>query len=183
MTADATAAEQQQQQQEGSGVPPAAASSGTDPCWILVTGGCGYIGTHTIVLLLEQGCNVVVVDNLINSSEHSLDRVCQIVGLSEDDRSNRLVWHNVDLCDRPALQLVFEHSPRFEACIHFAGLKVRVWKYHHHHRLLLSTVNFSESKHSETTSENETTHACPVPSICIFCLVHDRPSEKAPASH
>lgn len=90
---------------------------------ILVTGGCGYIGSHTIVVLLQSGYNVVVVDNLSNSSSKSLDRISEIVGLSEDDRLFRLVFHQVDICDVDALRQVFAESPPFAACIHFAGLK------------------------------------------------------------
>lgn len=90
---------------------------------VLVTGGCGYIGSHTIVLLLEQGFNVVVVDNLSNASPKSLDRVQKIVGMDDEERKKRLVYHEVDICDERALRSVFEKSPTFEACIHFAGLK------------------------------------------------------------
>lgn len=93
---------------------------------ILVTGGCGYIGSHTIVCLLAQGYNVVVVDSLVNSSSLSLDRVVEIAGLTPDERQQRLVFHQVDICDKDGLRKVFETSPKFEACIHFAGLKVRV---------------------------------------------------------
>jgi UDP-glucose 4-epimerase len=90
---------------------------------ILVTGGCGYIGNHTIACLLVQGYNVVVVDNLVNSSDASLDRVAEIVNLEKEAREKRLIFHNADLCDKDALRKVFETSPTFEACIHFAGLK------------------------------------------------------------
>ena len=93
------------------------------PC-ILVTGGCGYIGSHTITVLLEQGYNVVVVDNFINSSKVSLDRVAVICKLSNEDRKKRLICHDVDLCDEASLRKVFEESPKFASCIHFAGLKV-----------------------------------------------------------
>ena len=91
---------------------------------VLVTGGAGFIGTHVCVDLLEQGYNVVVVDNLVNSSAMSLDRVQKIVGLSDEDRKKRLILHEVDICDETALRKVFESSPTFQACIHFAGLKV-----------------------------------------------------------
>lgn len=91
---------------------------------ILVTGGCGYIGTHTIVCLLEQGYDVVIVDNLVNASSVSLDRVAEIANLDDEARKKRLVFHQVDLCDKEALRKVFESSPTFQACIHFAGLKV-----------------------------------------------------------
>lgn len=92
---------------------------------ILVTGGCGYIGTHTIVCLLAQGYNVVVVDNLVNSNSIALDRVVEIAKLKPEERKERLVFHQVDVCDKEALRNVFESSPQFQACIHFAGLKVR----------------------------------------------------------
>lgn len=93
------------------------------PC-ILVTGGCGYIGSHTITVLLEKGYNVVVVDNFINSSKISLDRVALICKLSDEERKKRLICHEVDLCDEATLRIFFEESPKFASCIHFAGLKV-----------------------------------------------------------
>ena len=91
---------------------------------ILVAGGCGYIASHTIVLLLQNDYDVTVVDNLCNSSEVSLDRVAEIVGLSLEERKERIVFHNVDICDKEAFRAVFEKSPKFHSCIHFAGLKV-----------------------------------------------------------
>jgi UDP-glucose 4-epimerase len=91
---------------------------------ILVAGGCGYIGTHTIVVLLQQGYSVVVVDNLSNSNAISLDKVSEIVGLSAEERSKRLVFYGVNICNEAELRKVFEASPTFTSCIHFAGLKV-----------------------------------------------------------
>lgn len=90
---------------------------------ILVTGGCGFIGTHTITLLLKAGYNVVIVDNLVNSSVMSLDRVQKIVGMSDEEREKRMIHHNVDICDEAAFRGVFACSPTMHACIHFAGLK------------------------------------------------------------
>jgi len=90
---------------------------------ILVTGGCGYIGSHTITLLIENNYNVVVVDNLANSSEVSLDRVCEITNLSAEERKERLKLYKVDLINKEELKAVFEENETFEACIHFAGLK------------------------------------------------------------
>ncbi|GKY95420.1 hypothetical protein MPSEU_000503500 [Mayamaea pseudoterrestris] len=90
---------------------------------VLVAGGCGYIGTHTVVVLLQQGYNVVIVDNLVNSSLKALDAVSDIVGLSAEERKERMVFHQVDICDSSSMRKVFEHSPKFAACIHFAGLK------------------------------------------------------------
>lgn len=82
---------------------------------ILVTGGAGYIGTHTCVELLGQNHQVVVVDNLCNSSRTSLERVKKITGKS-------LEFFRVDLLDRDALFQVFART-RPDAVIHFAGLK------------------------------------------------------------
>jgi len=82
---------------------------------ILLTGGAGYIGSHTAVELLEAGHEVVVVDNLQNSSKRSLDRVREITGRD-------VVFHEVDLLDAPALDEVFGDAP-IDAVIHFAGLK------------------------------------------------------------
>ena len=82
---------------------------------ILVTGGAGYIGSHTCVELLDAGHEVVVVDNLYNSSEESLRRVQEITGKT-------LTFHKVDLLDREALREVFAQH-KFEAVIHFAALK------------------------------------------------------------
>jgi len=84
---------------------------------ILVTGGAGYIGTHTCVELLQAGHEVAVLDNLVNSSAKALDRVRNIVG-----GQPKLRFHQVDLCDAAAVERVFaaEHPT---AVIHFAGLK------------------------------------------------------------
>ena len=82
---------------------------------ILVTGGAGYIGSHTCVELLQAGMNVVVVDNLANSKKESLNRVQKIAG-------KILIFHEVDLLDQDALNKVFSGSS-IDAVIHFAGLK------------------------------------------------------------
>lgn len=68
---------------------------------ILVTGGAGYIGSHTCVELLKEGYEVVVVDNLYNSSEEALNRVKQITG-------KEVKFYNVDVLDREALDQVFK---------------------------------------------------------------------------
>lgn len=82
---------------------------------ILLTGGAGYIGSHTLVELLANGHSPVVVDNLDNSSEEALRRVEQITGSS-------IPFYNLTVQDEPALRAVFEqHS--FDAIIHFAGHK------------------------------------------------------------
>ena len=82
---------------------------------ILVTGGAGYIGSHTCVELLNAGHEVVVVDNLCNSSEKSLERVEKITG-------KPVVFYKADLLDRDALETIFAEQ-KIDAVIHFAGLK------------------------------------------------------------
>jgi UDP-glucose 4-epimerase len=82
---------------------------------VLVTGGAGYIGSHTCVELLNAGHEVVVVDNLYNSKEESLRRVQEITGKS-------LTFHKVDLLDREGLREVFAQH-KLDAVIHFAALK------------------------------------------------------------
>ncbi|MBN8524946.1 MAG: UDP-glucose 4-epimerase GalE [Planctomycetes bacterium] len=83
---------------------------------ILVTGGAGYIGSHTCVELLQSGHDVVVIDNLSNSSETALERVRHIAGRGS------LAFHRIDLCDAAAVERVFA-AGGIEAVIHFAGLK------------------------------------------------------------
>ena len=82
---------------------------------ILVTGGAGYIGSHTVLELLNAGHQVVIVDNLDNSSAEAVRRVEQITG-------KRVTFHLLDLLDREGLHLVFKRH-RIDAVIHFAGLK------------------------------------------------------------
>ncbi|MBG6182176.1 UDP-glucose 4-epimerase [Arthrobacter sp. CAN_A214] len=82
---------------------------------ILVTGGSGYIGSHTSLALLEAGHDVVVVDNLTNSTRTSLERVEELAG-------RRLAFHQVDLLDEKGMSTVFEQE-QVDAVIHFAGLK------------------------------------------------------------
>lgn len=82
---------------------------------ILVTGGAGYIGSHTIIELVKAGHSCVVVDNLSNSSEESLRRVEKITG-------EKIPFYRADIRDREALEAVF-NTHQFDACIHFAGLK------------------------------------------------------------
>ena len=82
---------------------------------ILVTGGAGYIGSHTCVELLTAGYDVVVVDNLYNSSEKALERVEKITG-------RKVKFYEADLLDQPALKEVFDKE-EIDSVIHFAGLK------------------------------------------------------------
>ncbi|MBR5762391.1 MAG: UDP-glucose 4-epimerase GalE [Lachnospiraceae bacterium] len=95
---------------------------------ILVTGGAGYIGSHTVVELQNAGYDVVVVDNLSNSSEKSLDRVAQITG-------KKVSFYKCDILDREKLDEILAKE-KVDACIHFAGLKAvgesvaKPWEYY-----------------------------------------------------
>ena len=82
---------------------------------ILVTGGTGYIGSHTCVQLLEQGDEVVIVDNLSNSKESVVSAIEKITG-------KRPVFYRADILDREALDTIF-YTHKIDAVIHFAGLK------------------------------------------------------------
>lgn len=83
---------------------------------VLVTGGCGYIGSHTLVSLIQQGYEVVSIDNLINSSEEALKGVENITGVTVSN-------YVVDLCDAEKVSAVFTEHPDIDAVIHFAALK------------------------------------------------------------
>lgn len=95
---------------------------------ILVTGGAGYIGSHTCVELLNAGHEVIVLDNLSNASEKSLDRVREITGKD-------LIFHKGDIRNRECLEKLFSND-NIDAVIHFAGLKAvgesveKPWEYY-----------------------------------------------------
>ncbi len=95
---------------------------------VLVTGGSGFIGSHTVVELQEAGYDVVVIDNLSNSTEKSLKRVEQITGKS-------VKFYKLDIRDRAGLTELFKKE-KIESCIHFAGLKAvgesvaKPWEYY-----------------------------------------------------
>ena len=82
---------------------------------VLVTGGAGYIGSHTCVELLEAGHQVIVLDNLYNASEEALNRVREITG-------KPVKFYKGDIADAPLLEKIFEED-KPDVCIHFAGLK------------------------------------------------------------
>ena len=83
---------------------------------VLVTGGAGYIGSHTCLELLQAGCAVTVVDNLCNASRVAVQRVEELGG-------KRINFVELDLLDLPGLRQVFTQHPDIQAAIHFAGLK------------------------------------------------------------
>ena len=82
---------------------------------ILVTGGCGYIGSHTTVELLNSGYDVTILDNLCNSKASVIDRIFEITG-------KRPEFCQADIRDFVALDRVFSQE-KFDSVIHFAGLK------------------------------------------------------------
>ena len=82
---------------------------------ILVTGGCGYIGSHTVVELLESNYEVIIVDNLINSKIETIDKIEKITG-------KKPKFYQVDLCEKELVKKIFEEN-KIDAVIHFAGLK------------------------------------------------------------
>lgn len=96
---------------------------------VLVTGGAGYIGSHTVIELQNAGFEVVVVDNLSNSSKESLKRVTKITG-------KEVTFYEADILDREALEKIFQKEV-IDACIHFAGLKAvgesvaKPWEYYY----------------------------------------------------
>ena len=95
---------------------------------ILVTGGAGFIGSHTVVELQNAGMDVVVLDNLANSSEESLKRVEKITG-------KPVKFYRADILDREALEDIFSKE-EVDCVIHFAGLKAvgesvaKPWEYY-----------------------------------------------------
>lgn len=104
---------------------------------LLVTGGAGYIGSHTVVELLNEGREVVVMDNLSNSSYKAIERVEEITG-------KKVKFYEADLLDKAALDLIFAQED-IEGVIHFAGLKAvgesvqKPWLYYHNN--ITGTLN------------------------------------------
>ena len=82
---------------------------------ILITGGAGYIGSHTAVELLTRGHDITIVDSLVNSKPEALRRIAELAGRAPE-------FHQVDLLDRRALEAVMALR-RVDAVVHFAGLK------------------------------------------------------------
>lgn len=82
---------------------------------ILVTGGAGYIGSHTVIELINNGYEVVIVDNLCNSKIAVLDRIEMISGV-------RVKFYEIDCCDKEKMRTIFENE-KIDGVIHFAGLK------------------------------------------------------------
>ncbi len=132
---------------------------------ILVTGGTGYIGSHTAVELINEGYEVVIVDNLSNSTADSLDGIEKITGV-------RPAFEQFDLCDKWRLDDFFKKYPHLKAIIHFAAFKAVgesvdfPLKYYRNN--LVSLVNLLECMHSSK-----------VPSIVFSssCTVYGQPKD------
>ena len=85
---------------------------------MLVTGGTGFIGSHTVVQLLEDGKNVVIIDNLVNSSKEVIPRIHEIANGKEI-----FAFHQVDLTDRSLLEkTMLQYKGKISCVIHFAGV-------------------------------------------------------------
>jgi len=112
--------------------------------WVLVTGGAGYIGSHTVLQMLLDDYKIVIVDNLENSCEEAVHRVRELAG----NNGQNLIFKQVDLCDKDALEEVFK-TFRFNAVIHFAGLKavgesVRM-PLHYYNNNIIGTLNLLDA--------------------------------------
>ena len=83
---------------------------------VLVTGGTGYIGSHTCVELLNEGHEVIIIDNLVNSKEDVIDKIETITG-------KKVKFYKDDCCDKDALRRIFKENDHIDAVLHFAGLK------------------------------------------------------------
>lgn len=145
---------------------------------ILVTGGAGYIGSHTCVELLNHGDHIVVVDNLDNSNEISLDRVKAITGKD-------FSFHRIDILDEDGLDSIFNtHS--IDAVIHFAGLKavgesnsvpLRYYQNNVSGTLVLMKVMKKHGVHNLVFSSSATVYGDPktVPIVENFALTATNP--------
>ncbi len=112
---------------------------------ILVTGGTGYIGSHTCVVLLENGFDVLIVDNLSNSSPEVVDKITQITGKTPQ-------FTKLDLCDEQALMAYFKTHPDIDGVIHFAAYKAvgesSEFPLKYYHNNLLGMVNLLKAMDS-----------------------------------
>lgn len=125
---------------------------------ILVTGGAGFIGSHTIVTLIESGFNPIIADNLVNSERFVLDRINQIVG-------KEVPFYEIDICDKAALQKLFSDY-KLDGVIHFAAHKAvgesveKPLKYYHNN--LVSLMHLMEVMEEHKVSNLVFSSSCTV---------------------
>ncbi len=149
---------------------------------ILVSGGAGYIGSHTVIELIENGFDPIIVDNLCNSKKIAIDRLEKITG-------KKIKFYQYDLCDIAKLREVFEKE-KIDACIHFAGLKAvgescqKPLEYYQNN--LISTLNLIQvmreygcknlvfSSSATVRSAQERTYQRGLPSLHDKSLRHDQ---------
>ena len=126
---------------------------------ILVTGGTGYIGSHTVVELINSGYEVIIIDNLSNSNEWINDRIEKICGVKPD-------LHIFDICNRNALFEFFSKSKKIDAIIHFAAFKAvgesvqNPIKYYHNN--LVSLMNLIEAMNTFNIKDFVFSSSCTV---------------------
>ncbi|MFO7574748.1 MAG: UDP-glucose 4-epimerase GalE [Bacteroidales bacterium] len=136
---------------------------------ILVTGGTGFIGSHTVVELQNEGYEVIIVDNFSNSEPFIADRIARITGVSP-------VLESFDLCDAARLETLFKEHPDIDAVIHFAALKavgdsvLRPLEYYRNN--LVSLINLLDSMKR---------HNCGSIVFSSSCTVYGQP-EKLPVT-
>ena len=144
---------------------------------ILVTGGAGFIGSHTCLVLLDAGHELVVVDNLSNSSLASLNRVASLAGVAPASKAgpaDRLQFVEGDIRDTPCLEAIFQQAGAqgqpIDAVIHFAGLKavgesvaepLRYWDVNVHGTLSLLQVMANHGCHTFVFSSSATLYGYP----------------------
>ena len=141
---------------------------------ILITGGAGYIGSHTMVEFLNAGRELVVVDNFMNSKPEALERVKKITGKD-------FKFFQVDLLDKEAIDKVVREN-NIDSCIHFAGLKAvgescaKPMLYYHNN--ITGTLNLCEALHVLTQTKKIITAVCLVLQDMTISLVKKYSSTK-----
>lgn len=134
---------------------------------ILITGGTGYIGSHMAVELIENGYDVIVLDNLSNSKIEALDGIEKITG-------KRPVFYNIDLCDSVALESMFQNEKNINAVLHFAAAKAvgeskrDPLKYYRNN--LVSLINLLEKMQSNNINNLLFTSSC-----CVYGQPKEQP--------
>ena len=126
---------------------------------ILVTGGAGYIGSHTCIELIRKGFDVCIVDSLINSSEEVITQIKKIIKIEDHKNLNKLFFRKGDLRDKKFLSEVFQEfknkNKQFDAVIHFAGIKsvedsvnnpTKYWEHNLNSILILIEIMLSKER-------------------------------------